>query len=92
MKIVNVFFALLIAGFLMPFIWQAVKRFVLRWTGKLAAFASLVLDLVLAAIVLAIYGDFSFFNLIAAAIIVFVVSRTTYDHIVLRYFPNRGSV
>lgn len=87
----NVFFALLIAAALMPFIWNPIKKR-LRLAAPVVTALSILLDIVLAAVVLWIFGMFSLLNWLGAAIIVFVVSRTIYDHVIKRFFPNRGSV
>lgn len=106
-SLLNVFTALLFVSAIAPFVWQIIKAVVVRLIAaassklpsvvqtqltKWIAFASVLLDIALAAIVLAVYHEFSLPALIACTIIVFVVSRTVYDHIIGRFFPGKGAV
>lgn len=89
----NVFSVLLICGALMPFLWQPLKKFV-SFAGNLAFVVTLMLDGTLALVVLWCYKALSLQTWIAASIIVFVTSRTVYDHVISRigFLRNRSSL
>jgi hypothetical protein len=84
----NVFFALLVAGVVMPFVWQLVKVRIAKLVGNFAFLASICIDMLLAAVVLLIYGQLTLPAWIASTIIVFVTSRTVFDHVIKRFFPR----
>lgn len=89
--ILNVFFALLIAAFLMPFIWELIKRLI-RFADNLAFLATIILDAVLAGVVLWLYGMFSLWALVGATILVWIVARATYNDFIKRFFPGKVSM
>ena len=91
----SIFIVILIVGFAVPFLWQQVKLPLARalasygalLADRVVALLSVVLDIVCAVAVLWWFSAITLGNVIGASILIFLVSRTTYDHLVKRFFP-----